>query len=340
MSVTIKEIAEIAGVHRSTVDKVLHNREGVSDEVRERVKNIIHELGYEPNIIGKALSYQKKTLLVPVLLLDFDTLEEMKAGIEEAYREYKQFGLKIQYYITSNSDPVEQLNIINHLKKKKISGLIITPLNDIRIRNAIDEIVDEGIPVITTNIDLPESKRMCFVGQDMLKAGRVAGELMGEILNGHGKVAIITDSKIQSFVQKRQEGFEKVIKNTYPNIEIVDVVETYEQKLTTFQKTKSLLDKIEDLKGIYITCGNVSEVGKVVRFMNKDKQVKIVSFDVYPEIVQLIKEDVINFTIAQDLFSQGYKPLKILFDYLYHEKKPETEHIKTSIDIKIKGNIE
>jgi LacI family transcriptional regulator len=339
MKVTIRQIAEIAGVHRSTVDKVLHNRDGVSDEVRQRVKKIIDELGYEPNIIGKALAYQKKPLVIPVLLLKFDALEEIRAGIEEAYREYKEFGLKIEYYIT-NLDPLEQLNTINLLKKKKISGMIISPLNDIRIRNAIDEMVDKGIPVITTNIDIPESKRMCFIGQDMFRAGRVAGELLGEILNGHGKVAIITDSLNGSFVSQRQEGFETIIKEMYPNIEIVDVIETYEQRLAAFQKTKSLLESVEDLKGIYITSGSVSEVGKAVRLMNKDKQVKIISFDVYPEIVQLVKEGVITFTIAQDLFAQGYKPVKVLFEYLYHEKKPETEHIKTSIDIRVKGNID
>ena len=43
MKVTIKKIAEIAGVHPATVDKVLHNRPGVSDEVRERVQKLIDE---------------------------------------------------------------------------------------------------------------------------------------------------------------------------------------------------------------------------------------------------------------------------------------------------------
>ena len=46
MKVTIKEIAERAGVHRATVDKVLHNRVGVSDEVRMKVQRIIKEMGY------------------------------------------------------------------------------------------------------------------------------------------------------------------------------------------------------------------------------------------------------------------------------------------------------
>ena len=45
MKVTMKEIAERAGVHPSTVDKVVHHRVGVSDEVRARVQAIINEMG-------------------------------------------------------------------------------------------------------------------------------------------------------------------------------------------------------------------------------------------------------------------------------------------------------
>lgn len=340
MKVTIKEIAKIAGVHRSTVDKVLHGRKGVSDEVREKIWKIIKEVGYEPNPAGKALAYQKSPLVITVLLLKVDALEEIKTGIEEAYREYKAFGLEIDYYITDNYDVQGQLNVIHSLRDKKTAGLIITPLNDITIQVAIDEIVERGIPVITVNADLPESKRMCFVGQNMLKAGKVAGELMGEILDGYGKVALITDSYDMSLVSKRIEGFEQVMRNMYPNIEMVDIIEIYEQEEIAYQKTLSLLQSVKDLKGIYIACGSVSEVGKAVKVMNKDKQVKIVCFDVYPDIVQLVKEGVINFTIDQHLFDQGYKSVKMMFDYLFFDRKPEMEYMNTPIDIKFKGNID
>ncbi len=68
MKITIKQIAEMAGVHRSTVDKVLHNREGVSQEVRERVQKIIDEYQYKPNPIGQALKKQEKPIKIGVLL--------------------------------------------------------------------------------------------------------------------------------------------------------------------------------------------------------------------------------------------------------------------------------
>ena len=60
MGVTINDIAKKANVSRGTVDKILHNRPGVSDEIRANVMRIASELGYKPNVVGKALSHQKK----------------------------------------------------------------------------------------------------------------------------------------------------------------------------------------------------------------------------------------------------------------------------------------
>ena len=67
MKVTIKKIAEIAGVHPATVDKVLHNRPGVSDEVRERVQKLIDELGYKPNPAGRVLQQQGKEFIIAAI---------------------------------------------------------------------------------------------------------------------------------------------------------------------------------------------------------------------------------------------------------------------------------
>lgn len=78
MGVTIKQIAEMAGVHRSTVDKVLHNRPGVSDSVRKRVQKIIDQCNYQANPIGKALKMQSQQLRIQVLLLEVDACVYLK----------------------------------------------------------------------------------------------------------------------------------------------------------------------------------------------------------------------------------------------------------------------
>ena len=59
MRVTIRQIAEESGVSRGTVDRVLNNRGKVRPEVEERVRKVAEELGYNPNLLGRALIKMK-----------------------------------------------------------------------------------------------------------------------------------------------------------------------------------------------------------------------------------------------------------------------------------------
>ena len=82
----MKEIAERAGVHPSTVDKVVHHRVGVSDEVRARVQAIINELSYTPNPSGRVLQRQGKVYRISAILVQVDALPYLKKGIERGVK--------------------------------------------------------------------------------------------------------------------------------------------------------------------------------------------------------------------------------------------------------------
>ena len=56
MSVTLKQIADMAGVHKSTVDKVIHDRPGVSEAKREQIRALLEQYGYAYNPLAKALN--------------------------------------------------------------------------------------------------------------------------------------------------------------------------------------------------------------------------------------------------------------------------------------------
>ena len=68
--VTIKKIAEIAGVSRGTVDRVLNNRPGVNAETYHKVKEIADKLGYEPNMAGQMLAARKKKIRLGFIVCD------------------------------------------------------------------------------------------------------------------------------------------------------------------------------------------------------------------------------------------------------------------------------
>lgn len=69
MTLTLKQIAELAGVSRSTASRVLNDHPGVRPEVRERVQQIIHEQGYRPDPVARSLASRRTGIMSPDQLI-------------------------------------------------------------------------------------------------------------------------------------------------------------------------------------------------------------------------------------------------------------------------------
>ncbi|MEG0767278.1 MAG: LacI family DNA-binding transcriptional regulator, partial [Clostridia bacterium] len=94
--ITSKEIAELAGVSRGTVDRVLNRRGGVRAEVEKQVLEIAAQWGYEPNRAGKALVTRKKISLgVVVNALGNPFYDEVLRGMEAAAADFSDFSISL-----------------------------------------------------------------------------------------------------------------------------------------------------------------------------------------------------------------------------------------------------
>ncbi len=341
MGITIKEIAEMAGVHRSTVDKVLHNRPGVSDPVRQKIQKILDECNYHANPVGKALKMQEKKLKVEVLLLEVDARSVLKKGIEEELKKYDMFQVETEYITLEYSDVESQTAALEKLKNDKAAGIIMCPINSPRVVKKIDECAEEGIPVITINTDIKGSQRLCFIGQDGFKAGRIAGRLMGEFLHGKGKVAVFTSDsdEYQSFpFGTREGGFRELVSGQYPDIEILPNIYTHENPQTIRREMRRLCEEEADLAGIFITCGGVSAVGDILKEYER-KDLKLICYETYPEILELLKKGIVTATIDSEIEEQGRKALEVLMEYLIYGKKPEKRHLYSEIKILLRESL-
>lgn len=98
-----------------------------------------------------------------------------------------------------------------------------------------------------------------------------------------------------------------------------------------------ILNAYPELCGIYITCGGVSEVGRALKESGREKEVAVVSFENYPEILQLMREGVINCTLASDFQRQRMLPVKLIMDYLVFGLKPERDQMFTEFRVLVKG---
>lgn len=343
MKVTIKEIAEKAGVHRATVDKVLHNRVGVSDEVRMKVQRIIDEMGYTPNPAGRLLQRQGRAYRLAAVLVEVDALPFLKAGIEHAAHSQPGCEIEVDYFISQFQDAQRQAAYMDEAVAAQVDGIILSPINADRVRAAIDRAAEAGIPVVTTNSDIDGTRRRCCVSIDSLRASRIAGRLMGQFLGGQGKVAVVSsaiDSENNNYgVSVREQGFIAFLAEHYPAIEIVERIESFEDPQITYDRAAALLRGQPDLRGIYITCGGAAQVGRALRESGRAAAIRVLSFEDYPEIVELIREGVIDCTLAGEIQRQGELPVQIIMDALLFGREPQAAQIFTETRILVKESL-
>ena len=99
--VTINEIEKRANVSVGTVDRVIHNRGRVSQKTAAKVKKIIKELDYKPNILARSLSLSRTFqfgVFMPDISPDNHYWEAAIRGIEKAQEELKVHKVNISYY--------------------------------------------------------------------------------------------------------------------------------------------------------------------------------------------------------------------------------------------------
>lgn len=342
MRVTLKQIAELAGVSRGTVDRALNDRGRVNSEVAQRIKKIAKDLGYQPNTAGRALAMSKNPIIIGVILQSIETpfMKEVLTGVNSACEEIELLGGKVLIRSIKSINPFEVAAAMDELHLLGVQALAMVPSSDKIVCGKIDEFVTKlHIPVVTLNIDAPDTKRALFVGQNTLKSGHVAAGLMGEILGGQGIVSVITAHASHPALENRIKGFREVMEKCYPDIEILPIEYAYDDIEQGKEIAGRQMKEYPGMNGFFITSNEDCGVCQVLQKMGLNDKIKVICYDLTKSNVQNLKNGSINFLIGQNGFVQGYEPVMILFRKFFQEKEPEQEFFYTDIEIKTKYNI-
>lgn len=336
---TIKEIAALAGVSRGTVDRVLNHRGSVNPATAERIERIARELAYKPNVAGLVLAAQKKRLRLGVILFSpenpfyLDVLEGVRAKAKELS------GYNCTVLIRQIASSVEaQLAAIDELVAEEVSGITLAPYNDERIRQKINSLYQEGIPVVTLNTDIENSKRIAYVGSHYTRSGATAAGLLRLLTHGQVNIGIITGSSNILCHTERIAGFTETLRPYAESIHITGIAEVHDDEIESYEKTTALLKEHPEINALYFAAGGVYGGCRSVKALGLDGKLRIVAYDMVPTTRELLRQGTISAVICQQPFVQGSKPLSLLFTYLTTGGLPETEHNYVEADIRIREN--
>lgn len=324
-SPTIKTIAAHAGVSRGTVDRVLHGRPSVKEDKRQRVLAAIHELGYSPNTAARALALKGRNVKIAVLLPDwsghFET--EVKRGIEAAVLDNKDFGIDVILRQCKTSLPEECAQQIDDLRRQNISGLALCAKDSMLLRQKLEELHEAGLPVVTLNSDIPNARRMCFVGEDYTKSGRIAAEIMSKLtVPGDAMLLVLGNREFDSHFG-RMNGFCQRFAEMGRQLPEEHILESYNEYNVTYQKVHAILQQNPAIKAIYMANESVPGCIDAVENAGMTGKIHIVCHDLPQYTIRYLREGRVDFSIEQNIFAQGYESISILQNFILADKKPD-----------------
>lgn len=342
MAVTSKQIAELAGVSRGTVDRALHNRGRVNPEVAKRIRQIADELGYHPHPAAQALVMANKEFKLGVYQqsLNTPTMQMIYAGLQRAASELKQYGVTTIFKTNPDINKRMTIKALDELVAEGCHGLAITPVNEPDVIERVNQLTDSGIPVIAFNGDIPESKRLCYVGMDNYRGGRMAGAIMGYMLPNGGKVLPLTAHLTYFAHYIRAKGFMEVIESDFPNIELLPLQGCFDNDSYAYEITKMALQQHPDLAGLYAASHGGHGACRAIDEAGLSGKVRVIGFDMNPANIEDLRAGRSTVVFDQQADLEGYRPLHILYDYLARGIQPSSSNEYTALNIFTKYNID
>lgn len=317
---TLRDIAKKAGVSAVTVHKVLYSKDGVGENTRKRVLGIADDMDYSVNVAASSL--KRKAIHIAVILRGRSNpqnffFHKMWNGIDRAERQLSDYRVRITR-IECEDNWENQDKILRELaRNKNVDGAILHCWDETKLDDAINQLFENGIPVVTTNSDAPGSKRVACVSAPNERVGSLAAEILGRISPYGGRAIIAGGTSLAENLAANRRGFVSYTQKTHPEITVTSIYNYYDDSTPFSNEIKTALENTPDISGIFAITARATYVTcEVVRDLGMSGRVKIVGSDVFDEMKPFFDDGTLDASIWKDQQSQAERAVTLLFQYL------------------------
>ncbi len=226
----------------------------------------------------------------------------------------EQLGVKWTYVGPADFNTPEQVTTLEQVIARRPAGIIVAALQPDALTPSINRAIEAGIPVVTVDTDAPQSKRMTYLGTNNYEAGRVMGNRIAEVLDGEGQVGIATVPG-QFNLEERIRGIEDVFAESYPNLEIVAVVDDGNDDSSTANAVVSMLQANPEIDLVTSMNAVGAGVASALRQTGLAGEVKAVVFDITDPILDGIEDGSLDSTVVQRTYMMTYVGVHLLYQH-------------------------
>ncbi|GAA1240051.1 ABC transporter substrate-binding protein [Janibacter melonis] len=245
----------------------------------------------------------------------------------------KRLGMDVgEQQASQNQSQAAQNTIVQNVLSKSPQALIYTPADPVAGGLPLRTARDDGTTVIDVDAQLEDADLYdSFVASDHYEGAKQITKELAEMIGGKGKVAAIGSLPSNPITQARIKGFQDALKD-YPDIEVVSTSYPDLSPAAIQSNASATLVKHPDLKGFYTTNYlNSSGAAVALRNANQVGKVKMVSWDTGVDNVKLMREGVVQATVAQQPFKMGELAIEQIAKSIKGEKVDKTVNAPVSI---------
>jgi LacI family transcriptional regulator len=343
-NVRIKDIALKAKVSTGTVDRVLHNRGRVSEDVKKHVLKVIEDMNYEPNLMARAL-VSTKVYNLAVLLPDSQVdsyWEGPQKGIEQAEKELRKYRVNVQLYVFNPYDGNSFVEKAVELSASHPDGVFLSPIFYRETLKFFKQWDLKNIPYVFFNTNIEEHRPLSYIGQDSYQSGMLAAKLVEygqpepcSVLIAH----IDEDTSNSAHLTQKEQGFRDFFtQNLLSDKFTVMRAELNRADFSAFtNQLDTIIQNTPDLKAIFVTTSKAYEIATYLE-QRRSKGVKIVGYDLLAKNITFLNKGYISFLINQNPKGQGYWGIHYLARHLVFKREvPALKYLP--LDVVTKENL-
>lgn len=330
--VTLKDIAERAGVSSMTVSRVMNGKtKDVSQKTAQRIQRIAEEMGYVPNSSARALA-SRASRLIAALLSDYD---EESAPLEDSYnssffgelaRQIQKEGYDLMiHYVKDYTD-------INYsLKSWNVAGAVFLGMFDENIKKIQK---DNTIPLIFTD-SYSSIRSITNVGIDDYQGGETAAEYL--LKNGHRNLAFIGPAAVGNGVlMHRLQGFCTCLRDNGISMPPEHIIDSGAKHLD--QILEELCRGSDPVTGIFTTsdfCASRIYAAAYQAGLSIPKDLSVIGFDDIRMSQYLIPPLT---TIRQDIKKKADVVCQLLMKHIKDQDVP-AENVVLGVELKERDSV-
>ena len=346
---TIKDIAEAVGVSIGTVDRILHKRGRYSEKTAEKVRKVMEELHYRPNIHGRGLKKTRShsfAAVIPRRDQDGGYWQLVEEGIMRASETLGSYGSEVHIFPFDRYSSASCLSALRAAKLSGVEGLLAAPVRPADFRA---ELAEGDLPYLFIDTDIPEMPdRISCIGQDSHQSGILSGKLMNLMLSRYSsdrhRVLVVDPPGSNLHLISRIEGFTSYMRQNRPEVELIRIKEDADEEEQILHYLEDFFSRTEYLDGplpggIFVANTSVYYMASYLKNRGGEyPAIPLIGYDLIPGKESLIEEGIIDFILTQQPEEQGYHGIMMLYEKLILGKTTDSELI-TPLHIITKENL-